>query len=161
MITHEEALALFRYDPLTGDLFWNAPRPRIRVGQKAGYLNRKGYVNLEIYGKHCAAHRLIWLYVTGSMPTKQIDHINGDKSDNRFQNLRLADNGQNRANSKSTNKHGLKGLLHRPWLKKNPWQAQIRHNKKQIYLGCFPTKEEAHEAYCKAAKDLHGEFFHP
>lgn len=160
MITHEELTKILKYDPETGNLFWNHPRPKIRVGDKAGYLHHKGYTNLEINGKHYAAHRLIWFYVTGRMPFKAIDHINGDRSDNRFENLREATNGQNRANSITTNKHGLKGVSLLPWMKESGkcWQASIKHNKKVIYLGCYYTKEDAHSAYCKAATELHGEF---
>lgn len=163
MITHEELTKLLRYDQATGLLHWNSPRPKIRVGNRAGYLHHKGYINLEINGKHYAAHRLIWFYVTGSMPTTQIDHINGNRSDNRFENLREATHGQNRANSKTTNKHGLKGVRRIPWMKDTDrcWQASITHNKKVIYLGCFHTKEEAHMAYCDASKRLHGEFANP
>jgi hypothetical protein len=163
MLTHSELTTIFQYDPKTGFLYWNVPRPKIRVGAKAGYLHRKGYINLEINGKHYAAHRLVWFYVTGSMPTKQIDHINGDKSDNRFENLREASNGQNRANSKTTNKHGLKGVRRLPWMKDGDrcWQASIKHNKKVIYLGCYHTKEEAHAAYADAAARFHGDFAKP
>ena len=163
MIEHSELLKILRYDPSDGCFYWNTSRPKVRVGQKAGHLHHKGYINLEIKGKHYAAHRLAWFYVTGSMPTHQIDHINCDKSDNRFVNLREATNGQNRANTKTNNPHGLKGVRYLPWISagKRCWQASIRHNKKSIYLGCFHTKEEAHFAYCAAARDLHGEFYRP
>lgn len=163
MITHTELTKILRYDPVTGHLFWNYPRPRIKVGDQAGYKHRKGYINLEINGKHYTAHRLVWFYVTKEHPPKIIDHINGDKSDNRFENLRPATNGQNRANSKSTNIHGLKGVRFLSWMKKGGkcWQAQITHNKKVHYLGCYHSKEEAHNAYCETAKRLHGEFANP
>lgn len=161
MITHEELTKILKYDPETGNLHWNHPRPKIRVGDKAGYLHHKGYTNLEINGKHYAAHRLVWFHVTGSMPSKAIDHINGNRSDNRFENLREASNGQNRANSITTNKHGLKGVRLLPWMKESGkcWQASIKHNNKVIYLGCYYTKEDAHSAYCDAAVKLHGDFF--
>jgi hypothetical protein len=163
MLDHATLISILRYDPITGDLYWNQARPKIRVGAKAGCLHHKGYINLEIDGKHYAAHRLVWFYVTGAMPTKIIDHINGNKSDNRFENLREATTGQNRANSKHANKHGLKGVSLCPWVPegKKRWVAQIKSDKRQIYLGSFFTKEEAHFAYCEAAKCLHGEFARP
>jgi hypothetical protein len=101
--------------------------------------------------------------MTGVSPKNYIDHINGNRSDNRFSNLREATHAQNRANSKHTNKIGLKGVGLIKWIPegKRRWRAQITHNKKVIHLGCFHTKEEAHLAYCDAAKKLHGEFFHP
>jgi hypothetical protein len=163
MLDHTTLTSILRYDPNSGDLYWNKRRPKVKVGAKAGCLHHKGYINLEIDGKFYAAHRLVWFYVTGFMPTKIIDHINGNKSDNRFENLREATTGQNRANSKHNNRHGLKGVNLCNWVPegKRRWVAQIRSDKKQIYLGSFFTKEEAHSAYCEAAKRLHGEFAKP
>ena len=163
MISHPELTRLLRYDPITGFLFWNIPRQKVQVGQKAGNLHHKGYINLEINGKHYAAHRLVWYYVTGNPPVGQIDHINRNRADNRFENLREATSSQNRANSKHTNKHGVKGVRRLPWMKDGDrcWQAMITHNKKPIYLGCFHTMEEAHFAYCEAARRIHGVFFNP
>jgi len=161
---HSYLTSILTYSPETGEFQWAAPRPKVKVGQKAGYLKKnKGYIYIEIDGKSYSAHRLAWFYVTGNMPIDQIDHINRNKSDNRFENLREATRGQNRANSKSTNKHGLKGVRLLPWMKNagKCWQAEITHNKKVIYLGCFATKEEAHLAYCDAARKLHGDFFNP
>jgi len=160
-IDHKYLLDILDYEPETGIFRWAKPRPKIRVGQQAGSRHHKGYIYLEIDGKHCSAHRLAWFYVTGKKPVKQIDHINRDKSDNRFSNLREADHGQNRANSKHNNKNGFKGVTHHKWLKTKPYQAQITHNKKVIYLGCYATPEEAHNAYKEAAERLHGEFARP
>ena len=160
MITHDELTTILDYDPTTGNLVWKTPRPKIQVGSIAGHSHNRGYINLEIYGKHYAAHRLVWFFVNKEWPKNQIDHINGNKADNRIENLREATNGQNRANTKTTNKHGLKGVRRLSWMKEQDkcWQAQITHQKKVIYLGCYHTKEEAHSAYCDAAKKLHGEF---
>jgi hypothetical protein len=161
---HSYLLSVLSYDPQTGVFKWALPRPKIQVGNTAGYLKKnKGYVYIEVDGKSYSAHRLAWFYVTGEMPKNQIDHINRNKSDNRFQNLREATSGQNRANSKTNNMHGLKGVRRLPWMKDGDrcWQTQITHQKKVLYIGCFHTKEEAHQAYCEAAKKLHGEFFNP
>lgn len=148
------------YDPNTGVFTWAQPRPKVNVGQTAGGLHRSsGYITVEINGKSYPAHRLAWFYMTGSMPVNQIDHINRVKTDNRFSNLREATNGQNRANTRSSSKHGLKGVSYKKWLKEKPWEARITFEKKVRSLGCFATKEEAHEAYCKEARRLHGEFF--
>ena len=164
MITHEELTTVLTYNPQTGDFHWNQARPKVRVGHKAGYLKKnKGYIYIECMGKSYAAHRLAWFYTFKQFPANQIDHINGNKSDNRIKNLREATNSQNRANSKTTNKHGVKGVRKLPWMKESDrcWQAQITHNKKVIYLGCYNTKEEAHSVYVNAAKKLHGDFFCP
>lgn len=163
MIDHATLTSILRYDPITGNLYWNQPRPKIKVGAKAGSLHHKGYVNLEINGKFYSAHRLVWFFVTGAMPNGIVDHINGNRSDNRFENLREATHGQNRANSKHNNKTGLKGVRFLSWVPegKRRWAAGITHNKQVTYLGSFHTKEEAHSAYCEAAKRLHGEFSKP
>ena len=160
-ISHEELKRILHYDPDTGVFTWAVPRPKIRIGRVAGTMHHKGYVNLEIRGKHYAAHRLAWFYVTGVWPAEQIDHVDRDRANNAFSNLRPATNGQNRANSRTTNKHGLKGVRHCKWLKEKPYLAQITYNKRAIYLGCYPTPEEAHEAYKRKAAELHGEFANP
>ncbi|NDE62306.1 MAG: HNH endonuclease [Cyclobacteriaceae bacterium] len=161
MITHENLKAILNYNSLTGVFTWASPRPKIRVGQKAGYLHKSGYFHIEIKGKYYAAHRLAWFYMTGKWPKDQIDHINRNKTDNRFENLRECSNGQNRANSKTANKHGLKGISYKKWMTKKPWQAQITHKKRVIYLGCFASAEEAHSAYCSASEKLNGIFSRP
>jgi hypothetical protein len=163
MMTFAELSRILQYDPETGKFVWNVSRPKVKIGCAAGYVHGRGYIHIEIMGKSYAAHRLAWLYMTGKMPANQIDHINRNKSDNRFANLREATHGQNRANSKTCNRHGLKGIRRLPWMKDGDrcWQAQITHNKKVHYLGCFYTKEEAHSAYCDAAKRMHGDFFNP
>lgn len=157
-ISHQELLRILKYDKDTGFFFWNEPRPKIRVGQKAGHLHHTGYINLEIGGKHYAAHRLAWFYCTGKWPSDQIDHINCNKSDNRIENLREATNGQNHANVKTRNKLGHKGVQFRANLKNKPYVVKIRHNKKDIHIGCFATIEEAAQAYKIYAGKLHGEF---
>lgn len=157
---HSYITNILSYCPDTGVFTWAKPRPRIVVGRVAGAIHKSsGYITMEIDGKHFAAHRLAWFYVHGVMPSEQIDHINRDKTDNRISNLREATNGQNRSNTISSSKHGLKGVSYKKWLKEKPWEARITFNKKVRSLGCYATKEEAHEAYCMEAKRLHGEFF--
>ena len=104
------------------------------------------------------AHRLAWFFVYGEWPQKQIDHINGNKSDNRISNLRLATASQNLSNKGITksNTSGYKGVSFNRTKKK--WMASIKVNKKSINLGYFLTPEEASEAYKAAAIKHHGEF---
>ena len=85
----------------------------------------------------------------------QVDHINGKKLDNRRENLRLATQSENQANSSARiGIYGLKGV--QPHRRK--WQARIQKNKKRIYIGLYDTKEEAGLAYNKKAIELFGEF---
>jgi hypothetical protein len=130
---YKNVTSALSYSPETGEFRWAAPRPKVRVGQIAGHIKKKtGYAFIEVDGKCYAAHRLAWFFMTGLEPTGQIDHINRNRSDNRFENLRIATNGQNRANSRTTNKHGLKGVRFIPWMKKEGkcWEAKITHGKK-------------------------------
>jgi len=98
--------------------------------------------------------------MTGEWPKNQIDHIDREKSNNRFSNLREANNAQNNSNrpAQQNNKSGYKGVS--PVNRRLPWVAQIRVAGKSIWLGRFETKELAYAAYCRAAKEHHGEFAH-
>jgi len=101
-------------------------------------------------------HRLVAERMGLNIAGLQVDHINGVKADNRRENLRVATNGQNRANSKlnSNNTSGLKGVSR----KNGRWVAVINVGGKKHHLGYFDKKEQAHEAYKKAAIEAFGEF---
>jgi hypothetical protein len=120
---------------------------------------RTGYTVVSLKRSSWQAHRLIWLMVYGEDPgPHEIDHINGDRSDNRLINLRLATAAQNRQNSSARRGRQLpKGV------KKNKgrYGARITCEKTVHWLGTYDTPEEAHEAYRKAANALHGEFAGP
>lgn len=151
------------YSPETGNFIWK-PRKKNPLwtgkwaGKVAGRVNCHGYIAFPIDGRMYTGHRLAWLYMTGEWPQKEIDHINGIRSDNRWENLRLASKSQNKQNVKlsSRNTSGFKGVS---WSRQNKkWIAQIAANGCKIHLGGFDTKELAYEAYCLAAGKLHGEF---
>ena len=146
----------FTYDPETGVFIRKRGR---KVGEVAGSRNDRGYWVLSAPGmKPLAAHRVAWAIHYGRWPKDQIDHINGNPSDNRICNLREANSMQNCANrnrpiSKSS------GVLGVTWHKRSgKWMAQIKRNYKGYNLGSFDSKEEAAEAYRKAAAQKHGEF---
>jgi hypothetical protein len=150
---------LLDYDPQIGGFCWKHNRGKKGcMGKPAGY-SHKGYISIEIDGKEYRAHRLAWLICTGEDPAdKQIDHVNGNKSDNRFANLRLATNSQNACNRtvSARNTSGFKGVSFSS--KQQAWKADVRINGVTKHLGYYPTPELAHMAYCKAAAELHGEF---
>jgi hypothetical protein len=154
-VTQEKLQELLTYDPLTGLFRWKVRRARRNVGDVAGYKSAAdGYWRINIAGETNFAHRMVFLYVTGAMPVVEVDHINGDRSDNRFANLRLVEgfhNQQNRRAAQSNSASGLLGVsLH--WGK---WRAQITSKGKRIYLGCFKTPEEAYSVYLQAKRELH------
>jgi hypothetical protein len=158
MITAERLRELVNYNSDTG-VFTHVRRRGVKAGAVAGCLRGPGdYRVMQAGGRQYLAHRLAWLYVTGSWPAAEIDHINGDKADNRFANLREATSSQNKwnAGASSRNKLGLKGVAFHK--KSGRWRAIIGKDNKSITIGYFATPGEAHAAYCTAAERLHGDF---
>ncbi|MGW1422698.1 HNH endonuclease [Bradyrhizobium manausense] len=156
--TAELVRSLLDYDPLTGVFLWRiSPSRNTPEGSIAG-ADSEGYRLIRIDGGRYKAHQLAWLYMTGEWPSRQVDHRDTDRSNNRWSNLRLATTSQNKANMgrRADNKSGFKGVRWYSPTKK--WNAQIRCQGKNTNLGYFPTPEEAHAAYCRAAERLFGEF---
>lgn len=150
--------SLFIYNESSGTFTYAFTRGRFVVGTKSGSMTSKGYRTIMIDGRQYRAHRLVWLWHTGEWPDQEIDHINGQKDDNRFINLRLATSQQNNANRAPTrqNTSGLKGVSLNQ--RRGKWYAMIRMNGKNRHLGSFSTKEEAHKAYQTAALAEFGPF---
>lgn len=148
-ITTERLREVLDYDPLSGRFVWK------RTGKTAGSINQRGYVMIGIDGIGHQAHRLAWLHYYGVPPKSGIDHKNRWKADNRIDNLREATTSQNEANKPTQSNH-LKGIAFHRGARK--WQAQIRTNGKNQYLGLFESQVDAHNAYMWAARLIHGEF---
>lgn len=131
---------------------------RKATGKQLGWVRADGYIGVKIGRRYYLAHRVAWLLVHGDWPKGHLDHINGDRADNRMANLREAthaENLHNRGRNKN-NTSGYKGVsLHRSTGK---WDARIMVNRKQVYLGIYETQEDAHAAYTSAAAKLHGTF---
>jgi HNH endonuclease/AP2 domain len=164
MITAERLRELLHYEPDTG-VFTRRVRTanRVRVGgDVAGSVNSSdGYRYICIDYRLYPDHRLAWLYITGSWPKSQIDHINGDKTDNRLANLREATQSQNQANTsmRADNISGFKGVS---WSKgRRKWLAHIKKRSKCKHLGFFDTSGSAALAYTIAAEKHFGEFGKP
>ena len=160
MLTQDELKSIFHYNPETGVFTWLIkPAKHLNIGKVAGNYDGDGYINITYKGKKLRAARLAWLYIHGISPTKNIDHINRIKTDNRICNLRTVTNSQNQMNIglKKDNTSGYKGVT----LCKitNKWRAMIRVNGKNKSLGYYDSIDVASKVYNKTAKELHGEFY--
>lgn len=114
MLTHSELKERLRYDAKTGNFYWIKPPKRspVKVGDIAGSIHTKGYIQITIGGARYLAHRLAWFFEYGMWPSNQIDHINGNRSDNSIVNLRDVSNAENGRNAKRfvTNRSGVTGV---------------------------------------------------
>jgi len=159
IMTAELARQLFSYDHKSGELIWRRNvGSRAKVGTVAGFVSTDRYRRIGYKGISYLSHRLVWLYHKGTWPEKFLDHIDGDRTNNRVENLRSASRTENNRNVsvQKNNTSGFKGVSF--MRRDNVWVAQIVADRKNYFLGRFPTPEEAYAAYCKAAKELHGEF---
>jgi hypothetical protein len=161
MVTFPRLQELLDYDPVTGAFIWK-PRKDPHwngkwAGTRAGTITR-GYRQISIDYRLHRASRLAWFYMTGQWPKLFIDHINTDRGDDRFANLREATHAQNARNSRRprTNTSGFKGVCFDKHTGR--WRAGIYLDNKKINIGRFESAAEAHAAYAKFAELLHQEF---
>lgn len=159
-LSAEHLRKVLSYDMDTGRFARLASTTRTDlIGCIAGSPQNNGYIAIHISGRLYLAHRLAFLYVNGKWPDDEVDHINGDRKDNRWSNLRNASHSQNCQNAKSKGRSLPKGveLATEPRRRKR-YFARIMANGKRYSLGYFYTPEEAHAAYMAAAVKRHGEF---
>ena len=159
MVAIDRLRALLSYDADTGAFTHRAlssVKSRAKIGEVAGGPRKDGYYAVKVDGRLYPAHRLAWAYVTGEWPTQQIDHINGDKMDNRFSNLRDVNTSQNKQNTRVARIDNTSGMLgaHK-CAGTQKWKAQIRVDGKLKYLGLYATPAAAHEAYVLAKRKMH------
>lgn len=160
LLTAQQLRQLLRYDPETGILYWNVREPgwfedgkrsaewRARnwnsafAGKPAGYIAPHGYNLVQLPGRMECAHRIAWVMTHGEWP-EFVDHIDGDRANNRLANLRSvsrSENARNKAKS-SGNKSGVTGVSWYSGISK--WVAEIGHNKKTIRLGRYECFDDA------------------
>lgn len=152
-LTQDYLQKVFYYNPETGILSHSMDSSSGKKGDIIGTLHSGGYLECSLGDKPYLVHRLIWTYMTGEIP-EQVDHLNHNRQDNRWVNLRNVNNTENSKNTQigKNNKSGVLGVsLHKPTGK---YRAYINENHKQHHLGLFLTFEEAALARAKANADF-------
>jgi hypothetical protein len=156
ILTAARLRQLYSYDPEAGSF-----TRLVRIGRNhfpgvvAGAPFGKGYRRLRVDGQTYVVHRLVWLYVNGNWPNGDIDHIDGDKSNNRICNLRDVNRSTNLENLKGTKAKDKSRLLGAFPVNKRSWFSRIQVKGRSIYLGCFQSAEDAHAAYLAAKREFH------
>jgi hypothetical protein len=155
LLTHERLKELLSYDIDSGTFTWKKSiAPNIKIGSVAGSIDAHGYTVIGVDKKHYKAHRLAWLFVTGEFPKKFIDHINGNRADNRIKNLREATKSENAQNQRSPIGKTASGALG-VTKHKEKFRARIQIDGHLKHLGLFDTVSDAYAAYIAAKRKLH------
>jgi hypothetical protein len=158
MLTQKRLKELLSYSPIVGVFEWRIARRRVRAGFLAGAVTESGYITIGIDRRVYSAHTLAWLYMTGELPDGHIDHIDGDRSNNAWSNLRIATRSQNAANSRTaiSNTSGVKGVY---WCKStNKWSCNLRRRGVVVFRASFDTLEQAAAAVMAERERIDGQF---
>lgn len=174
VVTPEVLRALLRYDRDPGKLYWKKRHPSTFANARAAAcwtarfsgeetfvrLGRGGYLTGNLFKRALLAHRVAWAIETGSWPRGALDHVNGDRTDNRFCNLREATRSENARNSRPrAGASKFKGVT---WHEKSEaWRARIRLNGRNASLGLYPSEVDAAKAYDAAAREHFGDYARP
>lgn len=145
---------LLNYDTATGLLTWRVSRGKAKAGSVVSTRDVRGYLVLGVDGKRYYAHRVAWALMSGDWPAEVIDHIDGDKANNRAANLRcvpISMNAQNRRRVAVRSKSQILGV--RKYGAR--WRAVISISGSQKYLGTFDSAAEAQQAYLAAKRSWH------
>ena len=152
-LTKEEAARYISYDPNTGLFERVFSKKKSNIGRPITSLDRDGYLRFKVCGKNYLAHRLAFLFMTGKFPPLLVDHINGDRTDNRWCNLRNATHEINTQNARPRKNKAVPLLGVSRYGER--FRTKITAEGKDYFLGYFKTAEEAHETYIKAKRQLH------
>jgi hypothetical protein len=147
ILLRKDLVDLLDYHQETGVFQWKKKRRGIQTNKPLGTNNGFGYLRISVLGRSYYAHRLAWFYVHGVWP-EEVDHINGNRADNRIQNLRDVNRQENAENRHGCQKNSKSLVLGVSWHKKaKKWQAHICVAKEKKYLGLFADINEAQNAY--------------
>lgn len=142
----------YSYNPDSGEFTHRLPLHEAREGDVPGYIGNHGYIACSVGGTEYLVHRLIWLYMEGNLP-EMVDHINHNKLDNRWCNLREVNNTENTKNC-SVSKNSVTRVNGVSFMEsKGKYRAYLMVNRKHIHIGLYDTVEEAAEARAKADID--------
>lgn len=155
MLTAARVREVLHYDQDTG-VFTRRLRIAncVNVGDVAGGKNPKGYIHIRLDGRQYKAHRLAWLYMTGAFPMHCIDHLDGRRENNAWENLRDVTSAINSQNMRSPHANNVSGFLGVTWTGTR-WRASIKRNGKNYFIGAYKTPELAHSAYIEAKRKFH------
>ncbi len=155
-LTEEVVNNLFFYND--GKLFWKKPvAKRIKTGDLVGCKNGNGYLRVAIKYKYYYVHRIIFLMHHGYLP-KFIDHIDGNRNNNKLENLREATHSENAQNQKTpiNNSSGYKNVF---WHKtKKSWAVCISLNNKLHHFGNYQNLTDAIQVAKESRNLLHKSF---
>lgn len=149
---YDKCCHYFKYD--NGKLFWKSPKKRVTVGNEVGSLRPDGYRHLYLDQRCYFTHHIVWLMHKGEYPKSGIDHCNGQVSDNRIENLRAAEQWQNRGNSVAPKDRELPMGVHKT--DSGKFMALFRNK----HIVTSDSISEAHDAYITERKNYYGSFFH-
>lgn len=144
------------YKP-NGSLVWKKSRKSVSAGKAFGSMQGSGYIQGGFFGKRLYAHRVIWALHHKKLSKLEIDHINGNPSDNRIENLREVSRYENSTNRHKVRNDSKSGVMGVQKIRKK-WRARITVKGNVIRLGHFKTMQKAHNAYMSAKEQYHTSF---
>lgn len=146
---------VFLYEPTTGIVSWKVARGTKTIGAEAGTVDKLGYIRIQYAKRMYLAHRIAWFLYYGTQPSGVLDHVDGNPSNNRIDNLRKATHSQNMQNAST--RIGRSGVKNITW-KRNAWTVRFILNGKRKEFGRFQDLDLAKEFASKVRIKIYGEF---